>query len=478
MNAVPRIGSLFSGYGGLDLAVAQVLGGSVAWHCENDPAAARVLAHHWPDVPNLGDITAVSWDRVEPVDVLTGGFPCQDVSHAGRRAGLGPGTRTGLWSAMADAIDHLRPAMVIAENVRGLLSVRADSDVEPCPWCLGDAEGEPALRALGAVLADLADLGYDAVWYGLRAADVGAPHGRWRVFLAARPARDTDSLGLEGRAPAGLAREAGPAPRPAADADGDAVRQQPVAITRSVRAPVPRFAGRDAAADPGRDARPEDDPDRAAPGRGGRDVAAHADDAGRDGWPGAPGSGRRDEPANRCRRAVPDASGDRRDEGRTESEGIGWGPDAVERGADAAADTYLGGLGADQSELPAGESDPVRGVRWGVYGPAVRRWELILGRPAPAPTDLSEAYRRMVRRRRAGLDTRPVGMRGSLRPRYCLAPRFVEWLMGLPAGWVTAVPDISRNDQLRILGNDVVPRQATAAVPVLVELLGTGEVLP
>ncbi len=389
MTVAPRIGSLFSGYGGLDLAVAQVLGGNIAWHCENDPAAARVLAHHWPDVPNLGDITAVSWTQVEPVDVLTGGFPCQDVSHAGRRAGLGPGTRTGLWSAMADAIDHLRPALVIAENVRGLLSVRADSDVEPCPWCLGDAEGEPALRALGAVLADLADLGYDAVWYGLRAADVGAPHGRWRVFLAARPARDTDSIRGDGRSPAGLAREAGPAPRPAADAYGDTVRQQPVAIPRSVRAPVPGLAGRD-----------------------------------------------------------------------------------------AAADAYLGGLGADQSELPAGESDPVRGVRWGVYGAAVRRWELILGRPAPAPTDLSEAYRRMVRRRRAGLDPRPVGMRGSLRPRYCLAPRFVEWLMGLPAGWVTAVPDISRNDQLRILGNGVVPRQATAAVPVLVDLLGTGEVLP
>jgi hypothetical protein len=92
----------------------------------------------------------------------TGGFPCQDVSHAGKRAGLRPDTRTGLWSQMAYAIDQLRPALVVAENVRGLLSAEAHSDLEPCPWCMGDGEGLSPLRALGAVLGDLADLGYDA----------------------------------------------------------------------------------------------------------------------------------------------------------------------------------------------------------------------------------------------------------------------------------------------------------------------------
>lgn len=183
------IGSLFSGYGGLDIAARRVFGGDLVWHCENDAAAARVLAHHWPDVPNLGDITAVQWDDVPPVDILTGGPPCQDVSLAGKRAGLRSGTRSGLWACMADAVEHVRPPMVIIENVRGLLSARADSDVEPCPWCLGDNDSS-GLRALGAVLGDLASIGYDARWDCVRAADVGAPHNRHRVFVIA-VAQDT-----------------------------------------------------------------------------------------------------------------------------------------------------------------------------------------------------------------------------------------------------------------------------------------------
>lgn len=72
----PRIGSLFSGYGGLDLAVEQVFGARTAWHCEIEPAPSKVLAAHWPGVPNHRDITAVRWADVEPVDILTGGFPC------------------------------------------------------------------------------------------------------------------------------------------------------------------------------------------------------------------------------------------------------------------------------------------------------------------------------------------------------------------------------------------------------------------
>jgi DNA (cytosine-5)-methyltransferase 1 len=194
---VLTIGSLFSGAGGLDLAVLDVLGGEFAWHCEYEPptdktprptqGAAKVLAHHWPDVPNLGDITAVDWPTVEPVDVLTGGFPCQDISGAGKKRGLRPGTRSGLWSHMAYVVDQLRPRLVLIENVRTLLSADAHCDLEPCPWCLG-GDRDSSLRALGAVLGDLADLGYDAVWCGLPAAAVGAPHERYRVFvLAAHP---------------------------------------------------------------------------------------------------------------------------------------------------------------------------------------------------------------------------------------------------------------------------------------------------
>lgn len=81
------IGSLFSGYGGLDLAVESVTGAVPAWLCEYEPAPSKILAHHWPDVPNLGDITAVDWSQVHPVDVITGGFPCQDISAAATGGG-------------------------------------------------------------------------------------------------------------------------------------------------------------------------------------------------------------------------------------------------------------------------------------------------------------------------------------------------------------------------------------------------------
>lgn len=134
-----RTGSLFTGYGGLEMAVNAFLGAETAWLSDIDPGACKILAHHWPDVPNIGDITAVDWAAVEPVDILTGGFPCQDVSHAGKRAGLRPDTRSGLWTHMAYAVSQLRPRYIIAENVRGLLSARAASNVEPCPWCLGGA---------------------------------------------------------------------------------------------------------------------------------------------------------------------------------------------------------------------------------------------------------------------------------------------------------------------------------------------------
>lgn len=196
-----RLGELFAGYGGLGLGVEQALAAlghraERAWVSEFDPAPSRILAHHWPAVPNLGDITKIDWKQVPPVDVLTGGFPCQDVSLAGARAGMRDGTRSGLWSYMAAAIAALRPQLVVIENVRGLLSAPAgkahDVDLESCPICVGD-DRDTDLRALGAVLGDLADLGFDAEWGMLEAASVGAPHRRARVFIVAWPAADPGS---------------------------------------------------------------------------------------------------------------------------------------------------------------------------------------------------------------------------------------------------------------------------------------------
>lgn len=193
-----RSGELFAGVGGLGMAVDAVFGTTPAWFAEVDDAPSKVLAYRHPDVPNLGDVTKVDWPTTPRVQVLAGGFPCQDVSLAGRRKGMRDGTRSGLWSEYARAIDILRPDWIVIENVRGLLSADAAGDVESCPLCVGDDTGH-VLRSLGAVLGDLADLGFDAEWTGIRASDVGAPHGRFRVFILAWPAERTATEAGGGR---------------------------------------------------------------------------------------------------------------------------------------------------------------------------------------------------------------------------------------------------------------------------------------
>lgn len=199
------VGSLFTGYGGLDMAVHDVFGPDTrtAWVCDNAAGPVKLLAHHHPSIPNLGDIAAVDWASVEHVDIITGGFPCQDLSHAGQLAGMAAGTRSGLWHHMAAAIEIIKPRYVVAENVRGLLSGKAHRADEQCEGCV-DGARRGHRRALGAVLADLARLGYDAQWTGIRAADVGACHARFRVFILAT-ARDTDRVDRSGRRPAELA---------------------------------------------------------------------------------------------------------------------------------------------------------------------------------------------------------------------------------------------------------------------------------
>ena len=182
-----RAGEMFAGYGGLALAVSSVFDASTAWLCEVDKYASKVLEHRFPEVPNLGDVTAVDWGSVEPVDIIAGGSPCQDVSVAGGRAGMSEGTRSNLWVAMRDAISIIKPSFVVWENVRGALSAKADTNLESCPGCVGDTgrAREPFLRALGRVLRDLSELRYDAQWRVVSASEVGAAHRRERVFVLA-----------------------------------------------------------------------------------------------------------------------------------------------------------------------------------------------------------------------------------------------------------------------------------------------------
>lgn len=163
----PRIGSLCSGYGGLDMGVQAVLGGRTVWVSDIDKGANKILEHRYPGVPNLGDFTKTNWVDVEPADIICAGFPCQPVSGAGK--GLGDQDERWLWDEVHRAIREVRPGVVVLENVRGLVSKFGG-------------------RLFARVLGSLADIGYDASWHGIKASDVGAPHGRWRIFIVATDA--------------------------------------------------------------------------------------------------------------------------------------------------------------------------------------------------------------------------------------------------------------------------------------------------
>ena len=172
-----RTAELCAGYGGLSLSIGDK---HPMWVSEIDPHASRVLQARFPCSPNLGDMTRIDWTAAPEPDVLMGGTPCQDLSLAGRRAGMSPETRSGLWSHMYRAAEELRPNVVIWENVAGARTARGGSGIP----------------ALGRVVTDLAGLGYGVVWDSVRASDVGAPHRRERVFvLAFRPAA-ADTLGV------------------------------------------------------------------------------------------------------------------------------------------------------------------------------------------------------------------------------------------------------------------------------------------
>ncbi len=158
-----RIGSLFSGIGGLELGLERAGLGVVQWQVEFDPFCRRVLAKHWPNVDrSVVDVKAGNASNLGRVDLICGGFPCQDVSSAGKGAGLTAHTRSGLWFEYARIVAELRPSIVIVENV---------------------ASG--AKRWLPQVRRDLHLLGYDSTAYALSAADVGAPHLRRRIFVVA-----------------------------------------------------------------------------------------------------------------------------------------------------------------------------------------------------------------------------------------------------------------------------------------------------
>ncbi|GAA1256359.1 hypothetical protein GCM10009677_03120 [Sphaerisporangium rubeum] len=330
------------------MAVSAVLGTRLLWVADNDPHAAAVLARRFPQVPNLGDLTAVDWAGVPAPDVLTAGFPCQPVSAAGRRKGITD--ERWLFDHICAAVGRMDPPprLLVFENVAGLLSANG-----------GDA--------MARVVQGLATLGYLGAWRVVRASDAGAPHRRERVFI--------------------LAWHSDPAEDPNR------------ATGRQRRLPAPRQAqSRGPWTDAGR--------------RGGTPDAhttgQHAGTLPQGDQPGQPQT-----PSGDSRGPAPHPQGHRRHQRRPQPARLIGRPDPAITGHTA--------------------------TDWGPYGPAIHRWEHILGRPAPRPTE--------------------PGRTGDR-----LSPHFVEWLMGLPDRWVTGIPGIPRNGQLRLLGNGVVPQQAITAV--------------
>lgn len=176
---------LFSGIGGFSLGLERTQGFETVAFCEIEPFPRKVLAKHWPEVPCYEDVRTLTAERLAAdgiaVDVICGGFPCQDISFAGRGAGLA-GERSGLFYQVARLIGELGPRYVVLENVGALLS-----------------------RGLDAVLGTLASLGYDAEWHCIPASAVGAPHRRDRIWIVAHPGHSAGARpqagkrGVEGR---------------------------------------------------------------------------------------------------------------------------------------------------------------------------------------------------------------------------------------------------------------------------------------
>lgn len=186
-----RVLDLFSGIGGFSLGLERTGGFETVAFCEIEDYPQQVLAKHWPGVPIYDDVREVTAERLIrdgiTADVICGGFPCQDISNAGNQAGIGEGTRSGLWSHCARLLGSIQPKYAIFENVTALLS--------------GDNGGW-----FQQVLWDISQVGYDAEWHCIPASELGAHHHRDRVWIVAYPGRQYVQRG-QGEASAGAQRE-------------------------------------------------------------------------------------------------------------------------------------------------------------------------------------------------------------------------------------------------------------------------------
>lgn len=460
------LAELFAGYGGLGIAVENTLNAHTTWVAEWDDAPSKVLAARFPDVPNHRDVTTIDWHNLEPVDIISGGSPCQDISGAGRRAGMTEGTRSNLWVAMRHGISVHRPKYVVWENVRGALTAKAST--------LTDPDGKKGtLRALGRVLGDLTDLGYDVEWRGLRAADIGACHGRFRIFILATRRDHAPATAPELEWPlATWNTEFDYWQKPSLDLMGDVEPHTDVFPTSGV------VVNGDAYARPAWNKRFTEVPllrtPCAAEAGGGPLSPAQAKAQGRtlrltgqvldhfhpgilDGEPKmlpTPGAnlGTNGGPQHPDKRRAGNHSVSIEDVAAfllSDAAAIKLLPTPVSR-------DHKGNNHRQDLTCRPGALDAVYAAgTWGEYLPAVLRHALVFGMPdVPSPTE--------------------AAARAGGRPR--LAAPFVEWMMALPPGWVTGV-DLKRADHLKMLGNGVVPAQAEAALHDMFVAIGAPELV-
>ena len=306
-----KIGSLFTGVGGLDLGL-ELASHEIIWQAESDKAASTILAKHWPDTPNLGDVRTVKWTNIERPDIVAAGFPCPSFSAAGRKRGFEE-EQGQLWFEVARCLRILNPMRVLLENVPGIFTAS------------GLAE-HPGESAVGVILADLAEIGYDAQWTCLRASDFGACHRRERWLVIAY------ATGAGGR------QESGGASQHEAEQNGSA----PEANYFFGSASQGKFR-------------------TAAPTH----TASVAGSASRERH-GRSGAGTLERSRGTEGQTLGGATGR-----------AGPAPDAVRDGLER--------QGRSEQEM-VGEA-ALSDTEWGFYWPAIFRWERIYGRSAPRPAD-------------------------------------------------------------------------------------------
>jgi DNA (cytosine-5)-methyltransferase 1 len=403
------VGSLCTGYGGYELALKSVIEDvELSWYAENDKDCSKLMTLHYPEVPNLGDLTEVDWGEVPTVDILTAGFPCQPVSLSGIRKG--EEDERWLWDDIEDALRILRPPIVLLENVSGILT-------------LGGT----------VILGSLAEIGYDARWSIVRASEAGACHQRARWFCVAK---DTTSFGAgEGQTgtvqgtSGGQDQFQGERRQDGGDTVRSSGSSEILRDTNQLHDDLPESGGSTST-----DSDNERCEERNSTTIPIRETVAETAGSGEPATDTAgvgfkQGSGQLPTTGGRQKgkRSAGNAEPSRSIEDATDSDCRGLQELRTEHG--------LGETSEQPPVEPSGNDDD--SIEWGQFEEGIRRWEFVTGRTAPRPTD----------------------ERG-------LNPSFVEWMMGLPKNHVCN-QGLSRTAELKMLGNGIVPQQCALALCVL-----------